>query len=197
METIEFVFIWGILLLVIYFLYQSKKELVHINYIFQKLARDNQGTVDRRTWFGYPTLTVHDQGFTFYLGISLASGGNVWTTRLNMAHRQVIDFELRLQPHSRLEKMSRAIGFQDAAVGGAQFNDIFIVKTGNEAKARHFMNEDLQQGLLRLRDLNPELAITKSAIVLTTSFIDRADAFQALVNFGRLACHRLSTISLV
>ena len=197
MEIIEVVFTWGIPLLVVYFLYRSKKELVHISFIFQKLARDNHGTVDRRTWFDYPSLTVHDQGFTFYLGISLASGGNVWTTRLNMSHRQAIDFELRLQPHSRLEKMSRAIGFQDAAIGSPQFNDGFLVKTGNEAKARHFINEDLQEGLLRLRYLNPKVAITKSAIVLTTSFIDRADDFQALVNFGRLLCHRLRTISLV
>jgi len=57
------------------------------------------------------------------------------------------------------------------------------------------MNEALQQGLLRLRYLNPELAITNSAIVLTTSFSNRADDFQALVNFGRLLCYRLRTIS--
>jgi len=43
MKTVEIVFTWGIPLLVIYFLYQSKKELVHINLVFQQLAKDNQG----------------------------------------------------------------------------------------------------------------------------------------------------------
>jgi hypothetical protein len=42
METIELVFTFGVQLLVIYFLYQSKKELVQINGIFKQLARDNQ-----------------------------------------------------------------------------------------------------------------------------------------------------------
>lgn len=196
METIEVVFTWGIPLLVIYVLYRSKKELVHVNLIFKQLANDNQGKVDRRNWFDYPNLTIQDQNFTFYLGISLASGGNVWTTRLNLAHHQAIDFEFRLQPHSHLEKIAGNIGFQDAAIGGPQFNDSFLVKTGNEAKSRHFMNDDLQQGLLKLRYLNPELVITKSAVVLTTSFTDRADDFQALINFGRLLCSRLRKMSI-
>jgi hypothetical protein len=195
METIEVVFTWGIPLLVIYFLYQSKKELVNINLIFQQLAKDNQGNVDRRHWFEYPSLSVNEQGFIFYFRISLATGGNVWTTRLNMEHRHAIDFELRLQPHSRLEKIAGAIGFQDAAIGSPQFNASFLVKTGNEVKARLFMNEPLQESLLRIKYLNPELAITKSAIVLTTSFTNRTDDFQALVNFGKLLCSQLRIIS--
>ncbi len=194
MEIIETVFKWGIPLLVIYFLYQSKKELVHTNFIFKQLAQDNQGTVDRRTWFDYPSLTVHKHGFTFVLGVSLASGGNVWQTRLSMAHRQKIDFDLRLQPHSRLEKMSRSMGFQDAAIGSPQFNDSFLVKTGDEAKAKRFMSKDLQEGLLRLAYMNPELAITKSAIVVTASFFNHANDFQALINFGKLLSRRLKDL---
>lgn len=194
MEIIEFIFTWILPLFLIYFLYQSKKELVRINRIFQQLADDNHGTVSRRTWFGYPTLAVQDQGFTFELGFSLAPGGNVWVTRLNMAHHHAIDFELRLQPHNQLEKMAAAIGFQDAAIGTAQFNASFLVKTGDESKARHFINRDMQQALLRLKNLNPELAITESAIILTTSFIVDIDDFRLLVDFGMLLCQRLRDI---
>lgn len=191
MDTIETIITWGAPLLVIYFLYQSKKEQVQLNLIFQNLARDNQGTVSRRTWFDYPRLTIQDHGFTFHLGISLATGGNVWVTRLNMKHQQAIDFELRLQPHSRLEKIASAIGFQDAAIGGTEFNNRFLVKTNNVIKAGQFINEELQQDLLQLTHLNPELAITKTAIVLTGSFTNNTDDLQALIDVGRSLCLQL------
>jgi hypothetical protein len=196
MDTIEKIFTWGVPLLVIYFLYQSKKEQVQLNLIFQELARDNQGTVNRRTWFDYPRLTIHDHGFTFHLGISLATGGNVWITRLNMNHQQAIDFELRLQPHNRLEKFASSIGFQDAAIGSPTFNDSYLVKTNNAVKSRQFINEELQQDLLQLSNLNPELSITKTAIVLTTSFSNHADDYQALINLGSSLCSQLKKASL-
>ena len=195
METIELVFTWGVPLLVIYFLYRSKGEVVNINNIFKQLALENHGVVKRRTWFDYPTLTIHEQGFTFHLGSSLAPGGNVWVTRLNMAHRQTVDFTLRIQPHSRLEKMATAIGFQDAAIGTPEFNNSYLVKTDNETKSRHFINEGLQQALLQIKHLQPELSINKTSIVLTTSFQNNAENFQTLVDFGKLLCTRLQNIS--
>lgn len=191
MDTIEKIITWAAPLLVIYFLYQSKKEQVQLNLIFQELAKYNQGTVSRRTWFDYPSLTIHDHGFTFHLGISLATGGNVWVTRLNMNHQQAVDFELRLQPHSRLEKFASAIGFQDAAIGSPKFNDRFLVKTNNITKAGQFFNEELQQDLLQVSHLSPELTITKSAIILTSSFTNNADNFEALINIGRTLCLQL------
>jgi len=108
-----------------------------------------------------------------------------------MAHDQAFAFVLRLQAHNRLEKIATIIGFQGAAIGNPQFNASFLVKTNNKTKAKQFFNEELQQDLLRLLPRNPELAITKSSIVLTTSFLDRADDFQALVDIGRLLCHRI------
>jgi hypothetical protein len=47
MQTIELIFTWGIPLLVIYALYQSKKEMIHINSIFKQLAKRDQGTITR------------------------------------------------------------------------------------------------------------------------------------------------------
>lgn len=195
MEIIGFVFTWILPLLLLYLLYQSKQELIHINSIFKRLASDNHGTVDRRTWLDYPSLTIHNQGLTFCLGFSLAPGGDVWVTRLNMAHHHAVDFELRLQPSNRLEKMAIVIGVQGAAIGTPQFNDCFLVKTVDESKARRFMNHDLQQALLRLEHLNPELAITESAIILTTSFMVEQDDFQELLDFGMLLCERLKAVS--
>lgn len=193
MEIIKPVLVWGIPLLAIYFFYHTKRELIQVNGVFQQLARDNRATVNRRTWLDYPSLTIHEQGFTFHLGTSLAPGGNVWVTRLNMAHRQSLDFTLRLQPHSRLEKMATTLGFQDAAIGNPPFNDSFLVKTNDATSARRFMTEEIQQALMRLAHHGPELAVTRSAIILTTSFLDRTDDLQDLVDFGRLLCRRLRT----
>lgn len=191
METIELLFTWGIPLLLLYVLYQNKKELVQLNAVFARLARRYEGSVHRRTWFDYPSLSVDAQGYTFELCSSLAPGGNVWVTRLNLAHFGAVDFELHLQPHSRLEKLASAIGFQDAAIGAAQFNQAFLVKANNAAAASRFMDEQLQRVLLHLAPLKPELTITPSAIVLTTSFLNRGTELRPVAEFGRLLCTRL------
>ena len=122
MDIIEALFKLGIPLLLIYVLYQSKRELVHINRIFHDLSRRYHGTLSRRTWFDYPSLAITHQGSTFHLTVSLATGGNVWVTRLHMGSRMTMPVKIQVLPENGMERFATRIGFQDCQFEDPEFD---------------------------------------------------------------------------
>lgn len=186
MEIIEIIFTWGVPLLVIFLFYGAKGEQVRLNRLFRELARETGGTMPQSSWFRYPELTVHHHNCHFTLGNGVA--GKVWVTKLYLDNHMKAPFQLRIQPTDKLEEFSKKLGFQDVELGNPRFDAEYLVKTQDTSRARALIDSDLQQLLVELRPLRPELWISEHTINVRTQMQYEIEGYRKLLKLGYKLC---------
>ncbi len=188
MDIIEKVFTWSIPLLVIFLVFRSRGAHRELNDVFKALARETGGKLSRSDEVRYPVLSVHHSGRSFTITNDLATGGKVWVTKLHMDSHLSQPFKLRIQPTDRIEEFSKKMGFQDVKLGNPQFDEQYLVKTQDASMARKIMNEELQQLLVKLSPLRPELWITEKYISVSTQMQYEIEGYRKLLKLGYELC---------
>ncbi|MDH4100324.1 MAG: hypothetical protein OEV28_07080 [Nitrospirota bacterium] len=188
MDVIEKIFIWGIPLLVIFVALRARGAHRDLNSVFKRLAQETGGKLSRSDEIRYPILTVNHQGREFVITNGLATGGEVWVTKLSLDNHLDQPFQLRIQPTDPIEEFSKKLGFQDVELGNADFDKQYLVKTQDASRAKTLVDRELQQLLVDIRPLQPELWITEKYIALSTQMQHDLDGYRKLVKLGRKLC---------
>lgn len=188
MDIVELVFTWGVPLLVIFVVLRARNAHRDLNGVFKSLARETGGRLSRSDEVRYPILTVNHQRCEFTLTNGLAGGGEVWVTKLYLDNRLNRPFQLRIQPTDPIEEFSKKLGFQDVELGNAEFDKQYLVKTQDASRAKALVDLELQQLLVDLRSLQPELWITDNHISVSTQMQHDLHGYRKLLKLGYKLC---------
>lgn len=188
MDTIEIIFTWGVPLLIVFLVFRTRRAHHELNDVFKTLARETGGRLSRSTDVRFPILSVDYQGCRFTLTNGLAGGGKVWVTKLYLDNRFDQTFRLRIQPTDPAEEFSKKFGFQDVELGNVEFDKQYLVKTPDLSRAQAIVDLELQQLLVDLRPLRPELLITDKYIFVSTQMQHELNGYRNLLKLGHKLC---------
>ena len=73
-------------------------------------------------------------------------------------------------------------------LGNSEFDEQYLVKTQNASLAKNIVDAELQQLMVEIRHLSPELWITDKYISLSTQMQYKLVNYRQLLKLGRKLC---------
>lgn len=180
MELIGLLFKIFVVLIVIYAVHRSWKFLRDLNNIFENLERARNGNIHRRCFFNFPKLILEHRGVNIQISIALATGGDVLIAKMYIFKQFKSIARIYLLPSNAIERFGAKIGLDNIKTGNRAFDQAYIVKAKPAGVASVFLNPDIQQALLMIRDLSPEIEVTQTYTLFKTN------VFQQTAEYDRL-----------
>lgn len=159
-------------IIAVYAFWRAWSMMHALSGVFEDLASRHGGQVSRRWFFDFPTLTLTHGGRRIQVSISFAAGGEVLKARVHFPIRYKSPIDLQLLPENALERMGTKLGFQDISIGNRKFDRAYLLKAKPVDAASLIITGDLQQTMVAIRDLNPEMTVREDfAVIETTMFL--------------------------